>query len=54
MKRKRHMPEQVLRKLREAERMQVSGVSVPEICRKLEVSVVTYQRWRKQYQAKPL
>ena len=50
MKRKRHTPEQVVRKLREAERLQASGVTVPEICRQLEVSVVTYQRWRKQYQ----
>jgi len=49
MKRKRHTPEQVVRKLREAERLQASGVTVPEICRQLEVSVVTYQRWRKQY-----
>ena len=50
MKRKRHTPDQVVRKLREAERMQAEGLKVPEICRKLEVSPVTYQRWRKQYQ----
>ena len=50
MKRKRHTPEQVVRKLREGERMAADGVTVPEICRKLEVSAVTYQRWRKQYQ----
>ena len=50
MKRKRHTPEQVVRKLREAERMQADGVTVPEICRKLEISPVTLQRWRKQYQ----
>jgi transposase-like protein len=50
MKRKRHTPEQVVRKLREGERMAADGVTVPEICRKLEISPVTYQRWRKQYQ----
>ena len=50
MKRKRHTPDQVVRKLREAERLQADGVTIPEICRKLEISPVTYARWRKQYQ----
>ena len=50
MKRKRHTPDQVVRKLREGERLQAEGVTVPEVCRKLEISVQTYQRWRKQYQ----
>ncbi len=50
MKRKRHTPEQVIRKLREAERLQASGVEMPEILRQLEISAQTYQRWRKQYQ----
>ena len=50
VKRKRHTPEQVIRKLRDAERMQASGVEMPEIYRRLEISAQTYQRWRKQYQ----
>jgi putative transposase len=54
MKRKRHTPEQVVRKLREAERLQASGVEIPEILRQLEVSAQTYQRWRKQYQGMAL
>ena len=54
MKRKRHTPEQVVRKLREAERLQASGVEIPEILRQLEISAQTYQRWRKQYQGMAL
>jgi len=50
MKRKRHTPEQVIRKIRDAEKMQAQGTELPEICRRLEISVQTYQRWRKQYQ----
>lgn len=50
MKRKRHTPDQVVRKLREGERLQAEGATVPEVCRKLEISVQTYQRWKKQYQ----
>ncbi len=50
MKRKRHTPEQVIRKIRDGEKMQAQGIELPEICRRLEISVQTYQRWRKQYQ----
>ncbi len=49
MKGKRHTPEQVVRKLREAERLQASGVEMGEILRQLEISAQSYQRWRKQY-----
>ncbi len=51
MKRKRHTPEQVVRKLREADRMLAEGVDLALVCRQLEVSVQTYQRWRVQYKA---
>jgi len=54
MKRTRHTPEQVIRKLREAERMQAQGTEVSEICRRLEISAQTLQRWRKQYQGMAL
>ena len=49
MKRRRHTPEQVIRKLREAERMLGEGASVPEVCKALEVSEPTFHRWRAQY-----
>lgn len=51
MKRTRHTPEQVIRKLREAERLLASGKEVKEVCRSLEISVQTYHRWKAQYQA---
>ena len=51
MRGKRHTPEQIVRKLREAERLQAEGADVDAICRHLEVSVQTYQRWRVQYRA---
>ena len=51
MKRTRHTLEQIIRKLREAERLLASGTDVEEVCRSLEISVQTYQRWKAQYQA---
>ena len=51
MKRSRHTPDQVVRKLREADRLLAEGMAVPDICRQLEVSAPTYQRWRAQYSA---
>jgi transposase-like protein len=51
MKRRRHTPEQIVRKLREADRMLAEGVDLALVCRQLEISVQTYQRWRVQYKA---
>ena len=49
MKRRRHTPEQVVRKLREAERLLAEGRTVPEVAKELEVSENTFHRWRAQY-----
>ena len=49
MKRRRHTPEQVIRKLREAERMLGEGRSIAEVAKALEVSEPTFHRWRNQY-----
>jgi transposase-like protein len=49
MARKRHTPEQVLAKLRDAEVMQSQGLEVAEIAKKLGVSEQTLHRWRNQY-----
>ena len=51
MKGRRHTPEQIVRKLREADRLLAEGADVDAVCRQLEVSVQTYQRWRVQYKA---
>lgn len=47
MKRRRHTPEQVVRKLREAERLLGDGMELPEVTKQLEVSEATYQGWRR-------
>ena len=49
MKRRRHTPEQVIRKLREADKMLAEGRELPEVCKALEVSEATYHRWRAQF-----
>lgn len=49
MKRRRHTPEQVIRKLREADRLLAEGKTTVEVARQLEVSENTYHRWRNQF-----
>lgn len=49
MSRKRFTAEQIISKLREAEVLQSSGLSIVEICRQLEVKEQTYYKWRKEY-----
>jgi putative transposase len=49
MKRRRHTPEQIIRKLREADRLLAEGHEIPEVAKQLEISEATYHRWRAQY-----
>ena len=49
MARRRHTPEQIIRKLREADRLLGEGADVADVARHLEVSEATYQRWRNQF-----
>ena len=49
MKRSRHTPEQVIRKLREAEVMLGEGKTIAEAAKELGVSEPTFHRWRNQY-----
>ena len=44
MRRKRHTPEEIIKKLREAATLLAGGQSVEEVCKKLEVSPPTYHR----------
>jgi putative transposase len=46
---KRHTPEQIVRKLREADAELAAGTSVPEVARRLGISEATFDRWRNQY-----
>ena len=49
MKRKRHTPEEIIKKLRAAGEILAAGKSVEEASRVMGVSVATYQRWKSQY-----
>jgi putative transposase len=49
MKRKFHTPEQIVKKLREADTAIASGSTVEQVCRQLQISDATYYNWRKQY-----
>ena len=49
MARKRHTPDQILAKLRDADVLLAQGDSIAEVARKLEVSEQTYHRWRNQF-----
>jgi transposase len=51
VKRRRHTPGQIVRKLREADRLIAGGMEVPEVAKTLEVSEQTYHRWRAQFGA---
>ena len=48
-RRKRRAPEQIVRKLRDADAMLNSGKDVAAVLQALEVSEATYLRWRNQY-----
>jgi transposase len=49
MARRRHTPEQVVRKLREADRLLGEGADIAAVTRHLEISEQTFHRWRNQY-----
>jgi transposase-like protein len=49
MKRTRHKPEQIIRKLRDADGMLAAGRTIGEVCQALAISEATLQRWRNQF-----
>jgi putative transposase len=48
-RRKRHSPEQIVRKLRDADAMLNAGKDLAAVLQALEVPESTYGRWRSQY-----
>ena len=46
---KKYRPEQIVEKLRQADVELGRGLSVKEVCRRIEVSQQTYYRWRQKY-----
>ena len=49
MRGKKHTPEQIVRKLRDAEVELATGATLGQVCQKLAVSENTFHRWRAQY-----
>ena len=49
MKRKRHTPQQVVRKLQEAQAALSAGRELAAVCQMLGISEQTYYRWKKKY-----
>jgi putative transposase len=49
VKRHRHTPEQIVRKLREGDRLLNEGKDIAEVLRYLEIAESTWNRWRAQY-----
>ena len=49
MKRKFHTPEQIVKKLREADTAVASGSTIEQVCKQLGISDATYYNWRRQY-----
>lgn len=49
MKGRKHTPEQIVRKLREGERLLGEGQDLAEVAKALEISEATFHRWRNQY-----
>ena len=49
MKGKKHRPEQIIKKLREAEAMLAMDKTIGQVVQALEISEQTFHRWRNQY-----
>ena len=49
MARKRYTPEQIIRKLREAEVMISQGKSISQATRQIGIVDQTYYKWRREY-----
>lgn len=49
MKGKKHTPEQIITKLREADAELNGGSTIGQVCQKLSISEPTFHRWREQY-----
>ncbi|MDH6196057.1 putative transposase [Mycobacterium frederiksbergense] len=48
-KRRRHTPDQIIRKLTEGKKLLGAGQELNEVCRHLEVTESTWHRWVAQY-----
>jgi putative transposase len=51
MQAKRYSLEQIIAKLREAERLQAQGQTIAQVCKRLGISDQTFFRWQTKYGA---
>jgi putative transposase len=49
MSRRRHTPEQIIRKLAEGQKLLAGGMTVEEVCRQFGIAESTWARWLSQY-----
>lgn len=49
IKRRRHTPEQIVRKLKEADMLFGEGKDLAEVLKTIDVTASTFHRWRNQY-----
>ncbi len=48
-KRRRHTPDQIIRKLVEGNKLLAGGAELDEVCRHLQIAESTWHRWLTQY-----
>ena len=48
-KRRRHTPDQIIRKLAEGNKLLAGGADLDEVCRHLQITSSTWHRWVAQY-----
>src|ERR1700722_13711192 len=48
-RRRRHTPEQIIRKLAEGNKLLAGGAELDQVCRHLEIAESTWHRWLAQY-----
>ena len=48
-KRRRHTPDQIIRKLAEGNKLLAGGQALDEVCRRLQIAESTWHRWLAQY-----
>ena len=48
-RRRRHTPDQIIRKLAEGNKLLAGGAELDEVCRHLEIAESTWHRWLAQY-----
>lgn len=46
---RKYTPEQIVVKLREAEKLQAQGLTIAQVCKRLQISDQTFFRWRIQF-----